>query len=236
MNPIANGTVTNWDALKKIFWHVFYTGLNIAPEEHPFVLAESPFTSTADREAIARLMFEEYSVPALDIVPDAVLVAYQAGCVTGLVIDVGNESARIVPVVEGKCLAQTARQVDLADLWNALASLLQNFDEGTQGKLCSSVILVRFVIYRRPYFVAATNQLSTFQSGGNQNPTIADELHDAIVGMVAGSISVKIINPAHREFSVWEGGTIVGSNCAFFSKEQYDEDDGASALNGKYYA
>lgn len=154
MHPIVNGTVTNWDALTKIYWHAFYTGLNIAPEEHPIVLAESPFTSVADREAIARIMFENFSVPAIDIVPDAVLAAYQSGCLTGLVMDIGNESARIVPVVEGKCLAQTACQVDLADIWNALARLLQNFDEVTQGQLCSSIILVRPTTRRRPYLFA----------------------------------------------------------------------------------
>ncbi|GAB1206394.1 hypothetical protein APSETT445_005079 [Aspergillus pseudonomiae] len=216
VNPLQNSSVTDWDALQKIYWHAFYSELKVAPEEHPVLLAESPFTSDADREKTVQMMFENFNVPALNIVPDAVLAVYASNRTTGLVIDVGNEYARIVPVIEGKCVAEARAQVDFGDLSIAISNVAQSFDESVQASLYSNVIL----------------------SGGNTDPGLADHLHNAIANVAPEFASVNITSPANREYSVWLGGTLVASADAegiWMSKEQYDE-NGAGVLNGKYYA
>ncbi|OGM48820.1 hypothetical protein ABOM_003037 [Aspergillus bombycis] len=216
VNPLQNSSVTNWDALEKLYRHAFYHELKVATEEHPILLAESPFTSDADREKTVQMMFENFNAPALNIVPDAVLAVYASNRTTGLVIDVGYEYARVVPVIEGRCVAEARAQVELGDLSFAISNVAQNFDESVQATLYSNIIL----------------------SGANPDPGLADQLHNAIVNVAPESASVNIVEPAHPEYSVWLGGTIVAaadSQGIWVSKQQYDE-DGARVLNGKYYA
>ncbi|KAJ5621257.1 hypothetical protein N7528_006040 [Penicillium herquei] len=216
INLIQNGTVTDWDALEKLYRYSFYKGLNVAPEEHPVILVESPFTSQADREKLVTMMFDVYSVPALTIVPDAILAAYASQRTTALVVTVGDESARVVPVIEGKCQAQAACQVPLNDLSVAIENVLQNFDGATQSALYSSVVL----------------------DGSSQSPALADYIYNGIARVVPEGASVNVIQPADPGYSVWLGGTILGSSAGaidmFASKEKYDE-EGAGILNGKYY-
>ncbi|KAJ6014989.1 hypothetical protein N7540_009580 [Penicillium herquei] len=213
---IQNGTVTDWDALFKLYHYTFYKGLSVATEEHPLLLAESPFTSQADREKVVTLMFETFNVPTLNIVPDAVLAAYASQRATALVINVGTESAQIVPVIEGKCQAQAACQVPLHNLLVGIESVLQNFDDTTQSSLYGSVIL----------------------DGSGQSPGLADEIYNEIFRIVPETASVNVIQPANPGYSVWLGGTVLatvqGALEQFASKDKYDE-EGAGVLNGKYY-
>ncbi|KAJ5733423.1 hypothetical protein N7493_002209 [Penicillium malachiteum] len=216
INLIQNGTVTDWDALSKLYHDAFYTGLKVATEEHPLLLAESPFTSRADREAVVKMMFETFNVPALNILPDAVLAAYASQRTTALVVTVGAESARVVPVIEGKCQAQAACQIPLNDSSVAIENVLQNFDGSTQSSLYGSVVL----------------------DGSSQSPALAVYIYNEIARVLPEGASVNVIQPANPGYSVWLVGTVVGSSEGaidmFVSKEKYDE-EGAGILNGKYY-
>ncbi|OWF53830.1 actin, cytoplasmic-like [Mizuhopecten yessoensis] len=69
---------------------------------------------------------------------------------------------------------------------------------------------------------------NTVLSGGTTMfPGIADRMTKELSAIVANSMKVKVIAPPERKYSVWIGGSILGSLSTFqqmwISKEEYDE-------------
>jgi actin, other eukaryote len=108
--PVENGIVTNWDDMEKIWHHAFYNECRLAPEEHPVLLADYELNTVQAREKATQIMFETFNVPSLRLAPQSQLSLYAAGMETGLVVDCGHSSTRIVPVLQGSPI-QNAIQV-----------------------------------------------------------------------------------------------------------------------------
>ncbi|RWW48401.1 hypothetical protein BHE74_00045523, partial [Ensete ventricosum] len=71
--------VTNWDTMEKFWQQCIYNYLSCDPEDHYFLLTESPITFPEDREYMGEIMFETFNVPGLYIALQPVL-ALSAGC------------------------------------------------------------------------------------------------------------------------------------------------------------
>lgn len=58
-------------------------------------------------------------------------------------------------------------------------------------------------------------------------PGIADRMNREITQLAPNTVKVKIIAPPERKYSVWIGGSILGSLSTFqqmwISKQEYDE-------------
>ncbi|KAF8652541.1 hypothetical protein AX16_004353 [Volvariella volvacea WC 439] len=124
--PIEHGIITNWDAMEKVWHHIFYDELHVAPEEHSALLTEVPLNPKPNREKMAQIMFESFNIPVLFVSIQAVLNFYTCGCNTGVVIDPGDSVTHIVPVYEGWALTYAIQSSNLAgrDLTNLLAKEL----------------------------------------------------------------------------------------------------------------
>lgn len=82
--PIKNGQVENWDAMERFWQHCIFNYLRCDPEDHHFLLTESPLTPPESREYTGEIMFETFNVPGLYIAVQPVL-ALAAGYTTSKV-------------------------------------------------------------------------------------------------------------------------------------------------------
>ena len=69
---------------------------------------------------------------------------------------------------------------------------------------------------------------NTVMSGGTtMYPGIADRMQKEMSALAPSTIKIKIIAPPERKYSVWIGGSILGSLSTFqqmwISKQEYDE-------------
>eukprot|EP00878_Enallax_costatus_P029894 GHUV01032461.1.p1 GENE.GHUV01032461.1~~GHUV01032461.1.p1 ORF type:complete len:164 (+),score=34.59 GHUV01032461.1:470-961(+) len=71
--PITQGAVTDWGDMEKILHHTFYKELQVNPAEHPVLMTEQPLNPKANKEKMAKILFEKFHVPA-------VLIASPVSC------------------------------------------------------------------------------------------------------------------------------------------------------------
>lgn len=96
--------------------------LRVSPEEHQFVLTESPLAPPESREAVAEVMFETFNAGGLFIGNSAMLALYASyamanrkqdasggQALTGTVVDAGESATHIVPVVDGYVMSSAIR-------------------------------------------------------------------------------------------------------------------------------
>jgi actin-related protein 3 len=116
--PIHNGQVENWDTMERFWQQCIFNYLRCDPEDHYFLLTESPLTPPETREYTGEIMFETFNVPGLYIACQPVL-ALAAGytttkCeMTGVVVDVGDGATHIVPVADGYVIGSSIRSIPI---------------------------------------------------------------------------------------------------------------------------
>lgn len=111
--PIDHGVVTDWDAMEKVWHHIFYNELRVSSDEYPVLLTEAPLNPKANREQMTQIMFERFHVPAMYVSLQAVLSLYASGRRTGCVFDCGDGVSHSVPIYEGFALPHAISRLDL---------------------------------------------------------------------------------------------------------------------------
>ena len=133
LSPIQNTMITHWKAMEYIWHHTFYNELRVAPEEHPVLLTEPLNNPKMNRERMVRLMFDRFNVPEVCVVVPAVLSLHASGITTGIVLDSGFETTRVVPIYEGFALphACLTSSVGGRTMTNYMLTLLKERYNGT---------------------------------------------------------------------------------------------------------
>uniref|UniRef100_M4BYQ3 Actin n=1 Tax=Hyaloperonospora arabidopsidis (strain Emoy2) TaxID=559515 RepID=M4BYQ3_HYAAE len=112
---MEHGIVTDWNSMHRIWQHVYSKEmLNVQSEDHPVLLTEAPLNPVVNRERASEVFFEAFNVPSLFVSPQAVLSLYASGRTTGVVLDVGDGVAHVVPVYEGFTLPHAITRMDVA--------------------------------------------------------------------------------------------------------------------------
>lgn len=112
--PIVRGRVTDWDAIQHLWYGTFTTALQVAVEEHPVLLTETPDNSRSDREKMISMMFEVFNSPAVVIANTATLSLFSTGRSSGIIVDSGYGRTHIGPVWEGYVMPHFLRRMDIA--------------------------------------------------------------------------------------------------------------------------
>ncbi|THH03201.1 hypothetical protein EW146_g10489 [Bondarzewia mesenterica] len=110
-NPMKDGLINDFAPIGPLISHAFKDVMQCDPKEHPILVTEPAWNTSANRERMAELMFEEFDVPAFYIANTGVLNAFAAGKGSALVIDIGQTTASITPVVDGFVLRKGEQSV-----------------------------------------------------------------------------------------------------------------------------
>ncbi|KAI0676897.1 actin-like protein Arp4p [Trametes maxima] len=120
-NPMHDGLVQNFDSIPPLINHALTEVMRCNASEHPVLVTEAPWNTPANRERMAEIMFEEFQVPAFYIANTGVLNAFAAGKGSALVIDIGQSTASVTPVVDGFVLRKGLSHCALPQLVHAHA-------------------------------------------------------------------------------------------------------------------
>ncbi|KAL0357834.1 UNVERIFIED_CONTAM: Actin-related protein 3 [Sesamum calycinum] len=93
--PIRHGQVDDWDAMERFWQQCIFNYLRCDPEDHYFLLTESPMTAPESREYTGEIMFETFNIPGLYIAVQPVLAF---GC---WVHSIQGASCAVVVMKEG---------------------------------------------------------------------------------------------------------------------------------------
>ncbi len=124
--PVEHGIVEDWDYFEKVLDHTFRNELQVNPEEHNVLIAETSLNPKVNREKITQILFDTFNVPGLYVANTAVLALYPAGKFTGVVVEIGDGVAHIVPIFDGSALPHSIMRINLAgrDLTDYLMKIL----------------------------------------------------------------------------------------------------------------
>ncbi|XP_076975691.1 actin-like protein 9 [Tamandua tetradactyla] len=114
VQPVRCGIVVDWEAAELIWRHMLEHDLGAAPQDHPLLFSDPPFSPSTNREKLVEVAFESLHAPAMPVASQSVLSVYAHGRVSGLVVATGHGVTYTVPVFQGYNLPHAAERLDLA--------------------------------------------------------------------------------------------------------------------------
>lgn len=92
------------DAIETFLNTLYFKWLLVTPIDRKVVLVENMLMPSSIREAFAQVFFCRFKIPELSVYPLLPCVLVFSKSIHGLVIDVGYSEARVLPIVDGRCL------------------------------------------------------------------------------------------------------------------------------------
>lgn len=124
--PVEHGVVKNWDDETLVLDYVFKNKLKIVNAEHPCLITEAPLNPIENKKKMFEIFYETFDFKQLQVVPQALLVLYAQGLVTGVVVDSGDGVTHIMPIFENCLLPQCINRMNIAgrDITEQMVKLL----------------------------------------------------------------------------------------------------------------
>jgi actin-related protein/endogenous inhibitor of DNA gyrase (YacG/DUF329 family) len=123
------------------------------PSNYPVLYIEDLFLPREIKEYIARIMFETHRVGSLIMVPAPLLALISVGITTGIVVESGDGTTWVVPIMNGKIIYQAVQKLNLAgaDVNHSLKALLMK--EGISISSSSVEEIIKDMKEKYCYFV-----------------------------------------------------------------------------------
>ncbi len=99
--PVEHGIIKNFEEMEKIWKHTFNNELKVNSDERNVLISDSPLAPKINREKITQILFEKFNVQGLFICSQQMLSLYSVGSTTAIIVDSGDDSTHIVPIIEG---------------------------------------------------------------------------------------------------------------------------------------
>lgn len=114
VQPIINGTVTDWNAIECNINYAFNINLSANLSEHPLLLSQPVYTSSTQREKLLELLFDKFSCPATFFAKQPVLAAFSSGRASATVLSMGHQLTTVIPVNDGYVLHKGIRRTKMS--------------------------------------------------------------------------------------------------------------------------
>lgn len=104
--PIKNGMIVDFDAMEMIWDDLFYEKLKVNPKITSVLITEPIMATEKSRDMLKEIMFEKYGFGKLQFCNQAVVSLYGSGRSTGVVVDIGHDLTKCVPIYDSYVVAQ----------------------------------------------------------------------------------------------------------------------------------
>ena len=137
--------IIDWDGFEKILHYILYTDLQVAPSEHPLVFTDPTLNTTVNREKLIETCFNTFNTQAVMLLDKGVLPLISVVKTTGVVVNIGYTSTKIVPVEEGFPITHAIRTFDVGgrDITDYLRRLLSqkgySFESSTEHEIVRDI-------------------------------------------------------------------------------------------------
>lgn len=98
-NLIKNGFIKDYDMMEEI-WDDIFTKMKVEHKTSSILFTESIGSSTKSKEKIKEIMFEKYNFNAIQFCDQSLLALYGSGRSTGIVLDIGHDLSKCVPIYD----------------------------------------------------------------------------------------------------------------------------------------
>ncbi|XP_061169469.1 actin, cytoplasmic-like [Saccostrea echinata] len=140
--PVKNGRITIFDALEKVLTYTFQRNLETNVSEYKIVMK----AEKEDRDELLHLLFKTYNPQAILLANQASLSLFAVGCSTGLVVNIGEGTSQVVPIIENRIM-QNAVVENLGfngqSLTEKLLTMLE-IDDTPSGHKCAREVKEKY--------------------------------------------------------------------------------------------
>ena len=113
-SPFKKGIIENMNDMERIWFHLLYNELKVAPEEHAILMSDNCWNPPEIREKISQIMFEDLNILSLNISDQSALSLIASLKSTGVVFGSGEQITSAVPVFEGHPIPDSVSLIDFS--------------------------------------------------------------------------------------------------------------------------